>query len=148
VNGQGGFGAPSDPSGPPGLGRLDAMEVRDRLSNVGVFALALVAWALAAVIVTTRDPRLDPGAGIVGAALIGLALGLTAVPLFWLAIFARHRRVAYRGDWLRASRRGAWVAIVAAVFIALRLQGAFQLPIALFVLTMVFIAETTLSVER
>jgi hypothetical protein len=124
------------------------MEVRDRLSNVGVFALALVAWALAAVIVTTRDPRLDPGAGIVGAALIGLALGLTAVPLFWLAIFARHRRVAYRGDWLRASRRGAWVAIVAAVFIALRLQGAFQLPIALFVLTMVFIAETTLSVER
>ena len=148
MNGQGGFGAPSDPSGPAGLGRLDAMEVRDRLSNVGVFALALVAWALAAVIVTTRDPRLDPGAGIVGAALIGLALGLTAVPLFWLAIFARHRRVAYRGDWLRASRRGAWVAIVAAVFIALRLQGAFQLPIALFVLTMVFIAETTLSVER
>lgn len=148
MNGQGGFGAPSDPSGPAGLDRLDAMEVRDRLSNVGVFALALVAWALAAVIVTTRDPRLDPGAGIVGAALIGLALGLTAVPLFWLAIFARHRRVAYRGDWLRASRRGAWVAIVAAVFIALRLQGAFQLPIALFVLTMVFIAETTLSVER
>jgi len=124
------------------------MELRDRLSNVGVFALALVAWALAAVIVTTRDPQLDPGAGIVGAAVIGLALGLTAVPLFWLAIFARHRRVAYRGDWLRASRRGAWVAIVAAVFIALRLQGAFQLPIALFVLTMVFIAETTLSVER
>ena len=148
MNGQGGFGAPSDPSGPAGLDRLDAMEVRDRLSNVGVFALALVAWALAAVIVTTRDPRLDPGAGIVGAALIGLALGLTAVPLFWLAIFARHRRVAYRGDWLRASRRGAWVAIVAAVFIALRLQGAFQLPIALFVLTMVFIAETTLSVGR
>ena len=148
MNGQGSFGAPIDPSGPFGLGRLDTMEVRDRLSNVGVFALALVAWALAAVIVTTRDPRLDPGAGIVGAAVIGLALGLTAVPLFWLAIFARHRRVAYRGDWLRACRRGAWVAIVAAVFIALRLQGAFQLPIALFVLTMVFIAETTLSVER
>ena len=70
------------------------------------------------------------------------------LPLFWLATFARHHRVAYRGDWLRALRRGAWVAVVAAVFVALRLQGAFQLPIALFVLTMVLIAETTLSVER
>src|ERR1019366_10159492 len=117
VSGVGRFGAPIGQSGRFGLGRLDAMELRDRVSNVGVFALALVAWALAAVIVTTRDPQLDPGAGIVGAAVIGLALGLTAVPLFWLAIFARHRRVAYRGDWLRASRRGAWVAIVAAVFI-------------------------------
>ena len=56
--------------------------------------------------------------------------------------------MAYRGDWLRAIRRGAWVAVVVAVFVALRLQGAFQLPIALFVLTMVLIAETTLSVER
>jgi hypothetical protein len=40
------------------------------------------------------------------------------------------------------------VAIVTAVFVALRLQGAFQLPIALFVVTMVVIAEATLSMER
>jgi hypothetical protein len=85
---------------------------------------------------------------LLGAGLIGLAVGFTALPLFWLAGFARHHRVAYRGDWLRAIRRGAWVAVVVGVFVALRLQGAFQLPIALFVLTMVLIAETTLSVER
>jgi hypothetical protein len=130
------------------LARLGSMKVRDRLGNVAGFAAGVAAWVLVGLVVTTRDPRLDPDAGLLGAGLIGLALGLTAIPLFWLAGFARHHRVAYRGDWLRAIRRGAWVAVVVAVFVALRLQGAFQLPIALFVLTMVLIAETTLSVER
>ncbi len=124
------------------------MEIRDRLANLGIFAAAAVVWLLVALVVTTRDPRLDPASGILGAALIGLALGLTMIPVFWLAVFGRHRRIAYRGDWLRAARRGAWVAVVVAVFIALRLQGAFQLPIALFVVAMVLVAETTLSVER
>jgi hypothetical protein len=130
------------------IARLGSMELRDRLGNLAGFLAAVVAWVLVGLVVTTRDPRVDSDAGLLGAGLIGLAIGLTAAPLFWLAGFARHHRVAYRGDWLRAIRRGAWVAIVVAVFVALRLQGAFQLPIALFVLTMVLIAETTLSVER
>jgi hypothetical protein len=124
------------------------MEARDRLANLGLFAAAAIAWVLVGLVVTTRDPRLDPAAGIVGAALIGVALGMTTIPLFWLAVFGRHRRVAYRGDWFRAIRRGLWVMVVVAVFVALRLQGAFQLPIALFIVTMVLVAETTLSVER
>jgi hypothetical protein len=124
------------------------MEARDRLANLGLFVLAAVAWVLVGLVVTTRDPRADPSAGVIGALLIGLALGMTTIPLFWLAVFGRHRRIAYQGDWLRAIRRGAWVMVVAAVFVGLRLQGAFQLPIALFIVTMVLIAETTLSVER
>jgi hypothetical protein len=124
------------------------MEARDRLVNLGVFAAAALVWVLVGLVVTTRDPRLDPVAGIVGALLIGLAIGTTTIPLFWLAVFGRHRRIAYRGDWVRAARRGAWVTVVVAVFVGLRLQGAFQLPIALFIVTMVLIAETTLSVER
>jgi hypothetical protein len=70
------------------------------------------------------------------------------IPLFWLAIFGRHRRIAYRGDWMRAIRRGSWVAIVAALFVILRLQQVFQPPIALFILALVVVAEATLSVER
>jgi hypothetical protein len=130
--------------------RIDSrvMEARDRLVNLGFFAAAGVVWILVALVVTTRDPRLDPGAGYVGALLIGLALGLTTVPLFWLAIFGRHRRIAYRGDWTRAVRRGSWVAVVAAVFVILRLQQVFQPPIALFILALVVVAEATLSVER
>ncbi|HET7028424.1 MAG TPA: hypothetical protein VFI28_12090 [Candidatus Limnocylindrales bacterium] len=124
------------------------MEARDRLTNLALFALAALAWVLVALVVSTRDPRLDPAAGILGAILIGVAIGTTTMPLFWLAVFGRHRRIAYQGDWGRAVRRGGWVAVVVAVFVALRLEGAFQLPIALFVVAMVLIAETTLSVER
>jgi hypothetical protein len=124
------------------------MEARDRLANLGFFAAAGIVWVLVALVVTTRDPRIDPGAGYVGALLIGLALGLMMVPLFWLAIFGRHRRIAYRGDWTRAIRRGGWVAVVAALFVILRLQQVFQPPIALFILLMVVVAEAILSVER
>lgn len=130
--------------------RLDSlvMEARDRLVNLGFFAAAGVVWILVALVVTTRDPRIDTGAGYVGALLIGLALGLTTVPLFWLTIFGRHRRIAYRGDWTRAIRRGGWVAVVAVLFVILRLQQVFQPPIALFILALVVVAEATLSVER
>jgi hypothetical protein len=124
------------------------MDARDRLANLGFFAAAGVVWVLVALVVTTRDPRIDPGAGYVGALLIGLALGLMMVPLFWLAIFGRHRRIAYRGDWTRAIRRGGWVAVVAALFVILRLQQVFQPPIALFILLMVIVAEAILSAER
>jgi hypothetical protein len=132
------------------LNALDSpvMEARDRLTNFGFFAAAAIAWILVAIVLTTRDPRIDTSAGSMGALLIGLAFGLTTVPIFWLVVFGRHRRIAYRGDWLRAARRGAWVAVVVAVFVVLRLLGAFQPPIALFILALVTVAEATLSVER
>lgn len=124
------------------------MESRDRLANLAVFGSAALAWILVGLVVTTRDPRIDPAAGFIGAGLIGLAVGLTTIPLFWLSVFARHARIAYRGDWVRAVRRGGWVGIVIAVLVVLRLQDLFQPAIALFVLAMVLVAEVTLSVER
>jgi hypothetical protein len=124
------------------------MEPRDRMGNLGIFAAAAVVWALVGLVVTTRDPRLDASAGFLGAGLIGLAIGLTTIPLFWLAVFGRHRRIAYQGDWLRAFRRGAWVAILVALFVVLRLQNALSFPIVLFVLALVAVAEATLSTER
>jgi len=127
---------------------LPGMEPRDRLGNLAVFAAAAVAWVLVGIVVTTRDPRVDPVAGLVGAGLIGLAVGLTTVPLFWLAVFTRHRGIAYRGDWLRAGRRGLWVGLVVGLFVELRVLGAFSIPIGLFILVLVIFAELTLSIER
>jgi len=124
------------------------MEARDRLTNLAFFAAAGVVWILVALVLTTRDPKLDPAAGYVGAILIGLAFGLTTIPLLWLAVFGRHRRIAYRGDWTRAIRRGAWIAIVVAILVILRVQGVLQPPIALFIIALVVLAEATLSVER
>lgn len=125
-----------------------AMEARDRLANLAIFAAAGVVWLLVALIVTTRDPVAEPLAGFIGAASIGLAIGLTATPIAWLLVFGRHRRIAYRGDWLRASRRGGWIGLIAAILIVLRLQSALELPIALFIVALALVAEATLSSER
>ena len=124
------------------------METRDRWGNVLFILLAGGAWGAVIGVVTSLDPTVDPAAGPLGAGLIGLASGLTAVPLFWLLAFARQRRIAYRGDWRRAARRGAWVALVVASLVLLRLQGALSWPIALFIVTMVAIVELSLSESR
>lgn len=124
------------------------MEPRDRWANLGFFAAAALVWVLAGLVVTTRDPVVDPGAGFVGAALIGLAIGLTLVPLLWLTVFSRHRQIAFRGDWLRATRRAGWVGIVIAVLIVLRIQGFLELPIGVFMIVLAFVAEATISAQR
>ncbi len=124
------------------------MESRDRLANLGFFAAAAVVWLLVGLVLTTRDPIVDPTAGFIGAGLIGLAGALTLVPLLWLTAFGRHRQIAYQGDWLRAVRRSAWVGIIVAVLIVLRIQELLELPIALFLIALAIVAEATLSAER
>ena len=124
------------------------MEVRDRRTNLAFFAAALCAWLAVAVIVVTQDPILVPMAGYAGAVAMGLAVGLTTVPLFWLGPFARHRRIAYRGAWTRSIRRGGWVAFVVFLLVVLRLQAFFQPQLALFIVALVVVAETTLSSGR
>ena len=64
------------------------------------------------------------------------------------AVFARHRRIAYQGDWTRAVRRAAWVGLIVTVLVVLRLQGVLEWPIALFMIILALVAESTLSAER
>ena len=124
------------------------METRDRLASIGLLGAAAVVWVLVGILVTTRDPYADAMSGYEGALLIGLAIGLTSAPLAWLVVFARHRRIAYNGDWFRAVRRGAWFGLFVAVLVVLRLVAAFQLPIVLFLAAIFIVAEATLSAER
>jgi len=124
------------------------METRDRRANLALFASAAAAWLIVGWVVLTLDPLSNPGAGYLGAVAMGLATGLTTVPLFWLAVFSRHQRIAYRGDWLRAGRRGAWVGIVVALFVLMRVLGIFQPPIGLFLVALVIVAETAISGQR
>ena len=127
---------------------LAAVLARDRFVNVVLLGLAALAWSLVAVVFTTRSPVGDAGVQLLGATCLGLALGTTSAPLFWLAAFARQRRIAYRGDWVRAVRRGMWVGLLVALFVLLRTQDALSPPVALFVVVMVALVELTLSFER
>ncbi|MGZ3587261.1 MAG: hypothetical protein ACXVAE_06815 [Candidatus Limnocylindrales bacterium] len=123
------------------------MYPRDRALNLGLLGLAAGTWLAVAILLTTRYPD-SLLLQAVGAGLIGLALGLTCVPLAWLGAFALHRGIAYRGDWVRAARRGAWIGALTAFLLLLREQGALSLPIALFVCAMALFVEVSLSVER
>jgi hypothetical protein len=124
------------------------MEPRDRLINIATLLGAAIAWIAVGVIITTQDPRSNGQVVFIGAIVIGAAFGLTAIPVLWLTVFGRHARIAYRGDWIRAFRRGGWIAFAIALFVLLRLENAFSLPIALFILVIVGVAEATLSVDR
>ena len=124
------------------------MEPRDRLGNLAILTAAGAVWLLTLLVLATRDPIADPGARFIGAALLGLAVGLTAIPLAWLIVFARHRRISYRGDWTRAIRRGAWAGLFVTVLVLLRLEGVLALPIVLFMLALIVVAELALSAER
>ena len=124
------------------------MHQQDRNVTLVLIGLAVAAWIGVAILFVTRSPRGDVGVQLAGAALLGLAIALTAAPLFWLASFSRQRRIAYRGDWTRAARRGVLAGVLAAVFVVLRSQGIFSLPLGVFVVAMAVVVEATLSLRR
>jgi hypothetical protein len=124
------------------------VEARDRRYNLALFGAALAAWLAVAVVIASQDPRSSASVRYLASALIGLASGATAAPLFWLVAFARQRRISYHGDWPRALRRGAWVGGYVGLVVALRLEGILQLPIALFLAALVLVAEISLSGRR
>ena len=125
------------------------MEARDRLANLGLFAAAAVVFGLALLVVQTRDPRSTRPPGTSARCCSGCRSASRPRSLFWLAVFARHRRIAYRGDWARAIRRGGWVVPRDR---PLRRpppqQGLLSRRSRLFILALVVVAEATLSVER
>lgn len=121
------------------------MEARDRRLSLTLFGTAAAAWVAVVAIGLLVDPFSSPGAGFLGAAALGTAIGVNVCPLFWLAGFARQRRIAYRGDWFRAIRRGAWVGVLVAVFVVMRLNGVFQPQIGLFLIALALVAEITLT---
>jgi hypothetical protein len=120
----------------------------DRLANAGLLAAAAAAWLAFGFVAFNLDPRGDAGVLLAGSLLLGAAVGLTLVPLLWLAQFARAQRIAYRGDWWRAARRGLLVGFVISLFVVLRGQGELTLPLALFIVAMAVLAEITLSLRR
>ncbi len=121
------------------------MEPRDRRFSLVLFGVAALAWVGVALVALFVDPLSSPSAGFLGAGALGAAMGLTTVPLAWLASFTRHRRIAYLGDWTRAIRRGAWIGVLVGVFVVMRLNGIFQPQIGLFLIGLVLAAEITLT---
>jgi hypothetical protein len=110
--------------------------------------LAVLAWAAVGWLFTNVDPASDSSVVVAGAVLLGAAVALTVAPVLWIAAFAGTRRIAYRGDWIRAARRAALCGLVVFLLVLLRAQDALTPPMALFVIGMPVLVEITLSVRR
>jgi hypothetical protein len=113
--------------------------------TLALFGLALLGWAAVGIVALNVDPRSSPEAGFIGAGVLGVAAAATTAPLLWLIGFARQRRIAYRGDWLRAVRRGGWIGLLVGLFVIMRINGLFQPQIGLFLLALAIVAEVTLT---
>lgn len=120
--------------------------------RIGVAALVLFAVLAGVVLVafagnacptaTASEPC--PGAGanrviVVGLASVGAALLVT--PFAFLAEFIGRRRIAYRGAWSRAGRRGIVAGLALASLAGLRLGGALTVPVAIFVVVLAVLVE-------
>ena len=121
------------------------MNRRDRYASLALFALAALSWVAAGYVLTTFYPEDSPATFIAGAFLLGTALALTLAPVLWMASFIWSRHIAYRGSWWRAARRAAIVGFVVAMFVLMRGQDAFSVPLALFVVAMALLVELTIS---
>lgn len=121
------------------------MEPRDRRFALALLAVAAAAWVAVGYVLLNVDPGAGTNAGFLGGGAIGVAVAATVAPLLWLLAFTRQRRIAYRGDWTRAVRRGAWLGLLVAVFVVMRVNGIFQPQILLFFAALALVAEVTLS---
>ena len=123
------------------------MNRADRLANLALIVFAVTAWAAVAFLFAYQAP--DEGATplLAGALLLGAAVALTLAPVLWLFGFVRHNRIAYRGDWWRALRRGVLAGLVVALYVFMRGQGLYSLPLMLFIVAMAVLIELTLSLR-
>ena len=79
---------------------------------------------------------------------MGLAVGLTMVPLFWLAAFGRTGGSPSRATGSARSAAGAGSVCRHACSSSCGSRALLELPIALFMIALVVVAEATLSAER
>ena len=124
------------------------MLMRDRLTGLLLLVLAVASWGAVALLVLERSPVGQPLVQLAGAVAIGIAMGISAWPLFWLVGYARQRTIAYRGDWGRAGRRALIVGMTASVLVMLRGQSTLSVPLAAFVITLAVLVEAAFSLRR
>lgn len=125
------------------------MSGRQRVLVVGLLLAAVLAGLLLVVFAANACPveteaQPCPGAPRNVVIVVGLAAttaGLLVTPFAFLGEVLARRRIVYRGAWGRAARRGVLVGLVIAALAGLRLGGALNVPITIFILILAGVAE-------
>jgi hypothetical protein len=116
---------------------------------VGGIAVGLILVAFAANACPTDAPGQPCPDAVRNRAVVvvlaSLCVGLLVAPFAFLADFALHRRIVYRGAWWRAGRRAVLAALVVGVLAALRLGGALTVPVLIFIVLLAVVVERFVS---
>ena len=121
---------------------LRPVSARDRSIALVLVAAALVAWVVVALLLTMVSPVGDAGAQLLGAIMLGSAVGLTLWPLLWSA----GRRTA--GSLTTAGRRAGLAGLVVSILVVLRVLDAVSLPVVLFLVVGAVLVEVALTLRR
>jgi len=125
------------------------MSGRHRTIVAALFLLGLLAIVVLLVFAGNACPAETelqpcPEAGRNLALAIGLAAvgtSLVVAPFAFMGELLARRRIAYRGAWGRAARRGILAGAVVATLAGLRLGGVLGVPTALFVVVLAGVVE-------
>ena len=125
------------------------MTGRHRVVVAGLILLAVLATVLLVAFASVACPveaALQPCPEaprnlVIVVVLAATAAGLFVTPFAFLGEVVARRRIVYRGAWARAARRGVLVALVLAALAGLRLGGALNVPIAIFVVILAVVVE-------
>ena len=131
------------------MNRRDRLLVATLVIAALLFAAGLVLFANSAC-PTQLPSQPCPAADTNRVIAIGLAAGAVAslvAPFAFLGEFLLRRRIAYRGAWGRAARRGILAGIGVVILAGLRLGGALSGPGAIFVVLLAAAIEW-LSIRR
>jgi Flp pilus assembly protein CpaB len=122
---------------------------RHRVVVVALVLLAVLAGVLlvgfagrACPVETPAQPCTDAARNrVLVVTMAALTIGLAVTPFAFLGEVVARRRIVYRGAWLRAARRGVLAGLVVAALAGLRLGGALNVPIAIFVVIVAVVIE-------
>ena len=125
-----------------GEARLRPVSARDRSITLILGAVALIAWAVVAVVVTTMSPLGDAGIQLMGAVALGSAVGFTLWPLLWSASRGT------QGALTTAGRRSVLVGLVVSILVVLRALDAVVPPVVIFLVVGAVLVEAAFSLRR
>lgn len=121
---------------------LGAVSATERTITTIMVIAAIVAWLVVAGLFTLVSPVASAAVQLSGAIALGVATGLTLLPLFW----SPNRRKD--GALVAAGRRSALAGLVVTILVVLRAIDVVALPVLIFIVVGAVLVEVAVSLRR
>jgi hypothetical protein len=126
--------------------RLGLVSIRDRTVSLILVSAAFIAWVTVGLVFTNVSPVGSAGAQLLGALLLGTAVGLTAWPLLWSA--GQHADRPPGAGLVTAARRSGLIGLVITILVVLRALDAVALPVLIFIVVTAVLVELAFTLRH